>query len=463
MSLRQELDLPLVMEAKDEHTHTVVFLHRFPAETTDDALLSKVLSQKKPGMLLTLQQRFPTVRWVFPHPKLHKAQQDRISHFEGLSAEDIARLSLEDSDVPYITQVILREARLIGSLDKVIVGGQGETAVAAHAAINRFPEIPSAARNNPEEAQTFIRQAFPGDWTQASEFKLAGFVGMHAVNDEGTQDQRTYLLVSKWANKKTIKDNLVLNTPHKFIHGGTKKQDEPGDGARIQHFADFLTSINVPSKAKHTPGPSNPVEAPQIGPRFAKADEPTSDESAAAKKERELAEREKYAALLKKRKRDEAAARERTLKIIEDDKIERQIRRERERRKLFGPEGTAALPDESKADDLSALRAVAHVKDLRHPSKSPERTDPEDDDEGDEDDHENDENDYLPVRKRGNRNRGHRNHGQQYYGQLNHGPKQWHGKGRKLGGNPIENSLDGGPSSTGVENAPVEDKKDTQS
>ncbi|KAH6660858.1 hypothetical protein BKA67DRAFT_530942 [Truncatella angustata] len=364
MSLLRDLVKPLVIEAKEDHSHTVVFLHRFPAGTTDDELRTKVLSEKKPGFTVTLQRRYPTLRWVFPYPKLHSGEhQHRTSHWESLSATDVATLELEDNGLPYITQIILREARLVGGLDKVIVGGQGETAIAAHAAINRFPEIPSRVRNEPTDVVSFLQQTFPGSWTEASQFKLAGFVAMHAADDEATQDQRTYLLMSRFANKKTIKDNITLNTPHKFIHGGIKRRDDQNDGPRIVEFSDFLSSIGVPIQTKLVASPIVQIEPQRVVPRFTKAVESTAKEEDDAKLRHELAEKEKYRQLLEKKKRQEADARKRTLQRIEEDKIERKIRQERERRRIFGPDISQTLPDEcnpqrvdSKLEDELAER-----------------------------------------------------------------------------------------------------------
>lgn len=183
----------------------MVFLHRFSAKTTSQELFTKLLSEKKTGVINTLHQQYPTLRWVFPYPILHAGESKaRVNHWEHLTTKDLIELELRDNGLPYVTQIVLCEAKLIGSLDNVIVGGQGETAVAAHAALNRFPEILSSVKNTPEGSQNFIRQTYPGTWIKAGQFKLAGFVGMHAAEDEATQDQRTWLLVSKWSDKNSI-------------------------------------------------------------------------------------------------------------------------------------------------------------------------------------------------------------------------------------------------------------------
>lgn len=63
-------------------------------------------------------------------------------HWSNLSAEEKRELGLTVPGVPYVTQVILQEAGRVGGLDKIILGGQGRTAEAAHDAMSSFPESP---------------------------------------------------------------------------------------------------------------------------------------------------------------------------------------------------------------------------------------------------------------------------------------------------------------------------------
>ncbi|GAB1315476.1 hypothetical protein MFIFM68171_05686 [Madurella fahalii] len=71
MALRQKLSKPFVVapSSESDHTHTVVFLHRFPESTADEELPSKVLSAKKTGNHKNLLEQFPTIRRVFPYLK----------------------------------------------------------------------------------------------------------------------------------------------------------------------------------------------------------------------------------------------------------------------------------------------------------------------------------------------------------------------------------------------------------
>lgn len=327
MALRQSLQKPLIVEPAPghDHTHTVVFLHRFPPDTSDEDLRRKVLSEKLTEDRKTLRHQFPAVRWVFPHAKLHPGAEQGKTPWRGLSPEDITAVELEDSKVPYVTQIILREARLLGSLDRVIIGGQGETAVAAHEAITNFPEISNSQDQEPDGVQVFIQDHLPGPWTEPSQLQLAGFVGMHSPNDVTTRDQRGYWLATQFGSRKKVNECMVANTRHHFIHGGFKAPGHPGDGVRIDDFAAFLTSVGVVRadllSVTYQPMPkkAGPVQAPGL-----------RDEKA-SKLQNELSERDKYLELIKKQKAETKQVRERTLARIKDDQIERKLREERQR------------------------------------------------------------------------------------------------------------------------------------
>jgi hypothetical protein len=272
------------------------------------------------------------VRWVFPHAKLHDGPErgrDYKSPWSGLSPEDIAVLEPEDTGVPYITQIILREATLIGSLDKIIVGGQGETAVAAHDAITSFPEITSFLGQKPDAVQEFIPKHLPGQATELGQPRLAGFVGMHAPNKVTTRDQRGHWLTTQFSSRKKVNECIVTNTHHQFIHGGFKTTDHSGDGCRIDEFEAFLASAGVvradqvPITNQPKPKKLGPVQAPE-----------TQDDEKAAKLQHELSERDKHLGLIKKQKAQTKEAHERAMMRIRDDRIERRVRKERQRQKL---------------------------------------------------------------------------------------------------------------------------------
>ncbi|KAI1857813.1 uncharacterized protein JN550_013011 [Neoarthrinium moseri] len=231
--------------------------------------------------------------------------------------------------MPYITKIVLREAKLAGNLNRVIVGGQGETAIAAHGAITSFPEMPDGLSAQSLDGQRFIDSALHSSSTELSQLRLGGFVGMHGQGDEATRDQRTLWLMSKFANKQKINDTIVLNTPHEFIHGGFKNPNSPGDGTRIDDFAAFLSSIGVPRTEK-SPTVHRKVER-KIGPLSAADTLDSQSAEVAARLKHELTEQEKHQQRLKKQKQADSEARERVRQKIEDDKLDRKDREERQR------------------------------------------------------------------------------------------------------------------------------------
>ncbi|KAF4422028.1 hypothetical protein CGGC5_v004725 [Colletotrichum fructicola Nara gc5] len=180
MSLRQQITRLLVNDVTDgyQHTHTVVFLHRFKEATTDEELKTKVLSEKLTKNHKTLREQFPNI--------------------------------------------VLQEAEHVGGLDRVILGGQGETAEAAHEAMSSFPECKS---DSADDVAVFIQDKLHSTCTDLSQLRLAGFVGTHTPDGEMTRDVRNKAVMSKAApGKNKINSSIATNTPHKFINGGYKTQ-----------------------------------------------------------------------------------------------------------------------------------------------------------------------------------------------------------------------------------------------
>lgn len=324
MSLRQKLTKPLVIMPNymDEHTHTVIFLHLFSADTTEDELQSKVLSAKMTKNHKTLAEQFPSVRWVFPHPK------DHARHWSNLSPEDRVELGLSGS-IPYITQIIVQEANLIGGLDKIILGGQGETAEAAHEAMSSFPEPKAATMQEPDAIRAFLKGHLHTFCTEVSQLKLAGFVGMHAQDGRATRDVRNYSIATKTAGPVTVNSAIITSTPHKFINGGYKLQTTTWDGRRIDDFATFLVSIGIDRTKDETmaavDGLGKDLLTPKVRPPPARID----------RAQDELDAKLKYAEEITRQKAADKEVRERILRRIEENKVERKLKQAREREARF--------------------------------------------------------------------------------------------------------------------------------
>lgn len=306
----------MVIEPTQQHTHTVIFLHRFPVGTTEDELNTKILSAKMTKNHKQLYEQFPSLRWIFPHAK------DHARPWTNLSAEDKANVELTGTS-PYITQVIMKEAKLVGGLEKIVLGGQGEAAEAAHEAMSSFPEIAAASLEQADAVVAFIQEHFHSACTAITHLKLAGFVGMHTADGHPTQDVRNYGVMSKMGCEPVrINNSIVTNTPHRFIKGGYKIQTVTWDGRRIDEFAEFLTSIDI----ERTNYPSQisvleKVSAPQDRLSLTRyTNRAVDDINAKQKHAQEIIEQAKA----------EKKERQRILRCIEADKVERKIKQARE-------------------------------------------------------------------------------------------------------------------------------------
>lgn len=331
MALRQRLVRPFVVDPAEVHSHTVVFLHRFPETTTDDELRNKVLSEKLTRNHKTLREQFPTVRWVFPFCKAHARP------WNNLSAEDRAAVGMTLGSLPYVTQVILQEAERAGGLDRIILGGQGETAEAAHEAMSSFPEAKASAYDNEEEMAAFIWENFTLTSTNLEGLKLAGYVGMHAQDGQLTRDVKNYGMMSKGIpTRQKINAAIIKNTPHKFIHGGYKLQTSTWDGKRIDDFATFLVDLGLDRLTDSDQGkPSNETLTPRERP------DPAGTKGKRIDAKDELSDMQKYALEMAKQKKAQDAQKQKVLQRIEAQKVERKIRQERERQKRLNGGSTA--------------------------------------------------------------------------------------------------------------------------
>ncbi|KAI3394526.1 hypothetical protein diail_2575 [Diaporthe ilicicola] len=333
MALRQELIRPLVVDPAESHSHTIVFLHRFPQSTTDQELRNKILSQKLTRNHKTLQEQFPTVRWVFPYCKAHARP------WNNLSPQDRNAVGMTLGSLPYVTQIILQEAERAGGLNRIILGGQGETAEAAHEAMSSFPEVRLAAYDNEDEMAVFVRKNFHQTSADLEQLRLSGFVGMHAQDGQLTRDVKNYGMMAKGVpTKQRINTTIIKNTPHKFIHGGYKVQTTTWDGKRIDDFAQFLVSIGVDRLADSSQQQaSNETLTPKERP------DPATAKGKKIDAKDELNDMQKHALELVKQKKANDALKDTILRRIEADKVTRKLREERERQNRLNG-GSPALP-----------------------------------------------------------------------------------------------------------------------
>ncbi|RYP10547.1 hypothetical protein DL764_000600 [Monosporascus ibericus] len=327
MSLREELILPFIVEATEDHSHTVIFLHRFPQETTAEELPTKVLSAKLTKNHKTLAQQFPTIRWIFPYPKLHANDTNgRLNnqHWKGLSTEEVERLELPFGPaLPYITQIVFREAQLADGLDKIILRGQGDGAIAAHDACTSFPELSEAHRQRENIEKGFLGHFFHNpEWTKLEQLKMAGFVGMHAQDGRATRDESDYILSRRTSNARIVNHTILRQTPHKFIRGGYKTQTITWDGPRIDAFASFLNSLGITRHGFDKQLPS--LNPGALAPKVRQAPEEQ-------KAKPEITAQQRHALEIMESKKADEEARRRILMRIEEDKRNRKYRQEDKR------------------------------------------------------------------------------------------------------------------------------------
>jgi hypothetical protein len=394
MALRQKLVRPLVVDPAEGHSHTVVFLHRFPEATTDQELRNKVLSEKVTRNHKTLREQFPAVRWVFPFCKAHARP------WNNLSADDRAAVGMTLGSLPYVTQVILQEAERAGGLDRIILGGQGETAEAAHEAMSSFPEARASYYEDEDEMAAFMWENFTLTSADLDGLKLAGFVGMHAQDGQMTRDVKNFGMMTKGIpTKQRINTTIIKNTPHKFIHGGYKVQTTTWDGKRIDDFATFLVGIGadrlLADSNQQQPG-GNETLTPRERPGPAKGKRIDGRD--------ELSDMQRHALEVARQKKADDAVRQTTLHRIEADKVERVIRRERERQKRLhggsqarltgstnrlgvGPSSPSMpVPPPGRPDQPTRLELMPGSFPPPPGAESPRSRHPVDDDDKDDDD-----------------------------------------------------------------------------
>ncbi|KAI8624361.1 hypothetical protein F5Y19DRAFT_319461 [Xylariaceae sp. FL1651] len=254
MALQKTLTEPWVIEPLTEHTHTVIFLHKFDPEADENLLRKKLLCEKRTKNGITLRAQFPTIRWVFPHAKQHPdlpTGAPDTDHWGKITAEERTALGLRwRDDIPYVTQVVMNEARRIGGTDRVVLGGVGIGAEAACRALQSFPEPPASTLARRTDLQErFVRHFFGhGAWTRLDEVRLAGFVGMHGYVGERkpSRDEADFwLLANRFQGRTTVAGTLLQNTPRTFVRGGYKYTTDRWDGHRVDVFARFVAGLGV--------------------------------------------------------------------------------------------------------------------------------------------------------------------------------------------------------------------------
>ncbi|KAF2103340.1 alpha/beta-hydrolase [Rhizodiscina lignyota] len=136
-----------VLEAREEHTHTIILLHGRDSNASEFAaeFLESETSDNK-----TLPDLFPNFKWVFPKSKIRKSER-----FQGVEMsqwfdmwttenpeerEELQMAGLEES-VPFILELIRQETEIVGS-KRIILGGISQgCATAIHALFQNYTQL----------------------------------------------------------------------------------------------------------------------------------------------------------------------------------------------------------------------------------------------------------------------------------------------------------------------------------
>ncbi|KAI1499754.1 hypothetical protein F5X99DRAFT_430358 [Biscogniauxia marginata] len=252
MSLLEKLAPPLVVEPTKYHTHTVIFLHLFKQDTDEAEVRQKVLSEKRTKNGKILRKQYPSIRWVFPHAKLHpdlgNGQPDS-DYWGNLTPEDKEALGMKtDIEIDYINNIIRKEAKRVGGTNKVFLGGIGIGCAAASNALKAFkPFRYDIADSLPKYEKLFVRSVFHNrSWARLADVQLAGFIGMQKYDAKPNNDVVDFWLSKKTYLRPTVHQTLLKNTPHTFIRGGYKYTNDKWDGHRIDMFSRFIGDLGVP-------------------------------------------------------------------------------------------------------------------------------------------------------------------------------------------------------------------------
>ncbi|KAI1120167.1 hypothetical protein F5Y10DRAFT_258940 [Nemania abortiva] len=338
----EHLRRPLVIHPDGKHTHTVIFVHSFKSDSSDHEIRSKLLSGKMSKDHMALKLKFPSIRWLFPYAGKH------------LSPEDTAELQLNTKNdaLLYITRIILQEAELVGGLNKVILGGQGETAFTAHEAMRSFTQPEPEVRENPHKLKEFIQGNFHNtEWSEIKDLTLGGFIGMYAEGGRVTRHEKEYGVMGRFASAIKVNEMIVKNTPHCFIHGGYKTQTATWDGRRIDEVETFLKSLGIGTtiiaKAIKTElGDYDPLTPrSRLDPKDKKSEKDPRSEV------------DKHLELVKKQKAADAEARKRIMMRIECDKSDRRARQQREVEARRAKQDRVDPDDEDEDEEHAADRA----------------------------------------------------------------------------------------------------------
>ncbi len=139
----QPFPKPHVIHPQAAHTHTIIFLHGRGSsgqEFADDLFQSRVGSILEPSLRITLPERFPNCKWVFPTTRSRFStafEEEALAWFDNVSLtdpswrEELQVEGLSESVLAMIT--LIKEESAFVKPSNIILGGFSQgCATAAH-------------------------------------------------------------------------------------------------------------------------------------------------------------------------------------------------------------------------------------------------------------------------------------------------------------------------------------------
>ncbi|KAG6054232.1 hypothetical protein E4U17_003973 [Claviceps sp. LM77 group G4] len=231
---------PVIIPAKEAHSHTVVFLH----DRGDNAeSLSVSLRRSLDSRQRSLYDVFPTFRWVFPRSGetvSFSAAGNAVSQWFDIwnlqdysDREEIQTLGLRNS-TKLIRQILAVEADLLGGRwDRIILAGIGQgAATATHVLLNvrvsrsrpASDSSTSASKPFPGGLGAFVgfssRMPFPGRGLAETRRRLQ----LDGVPDTDTVVRKTPVLLGHYVDDQVIP----------VEHGRVLRDTLQGFGAQVE-------------------------------------------------------------------------------------------------------------------------------------------------------------------------------------------------------------------------------------
>ncbi|KAK9440173.1 carboxylesterase [Metarhizium brunneum] len=252
--------MPVIVPAAAKHTHTVVFLHG-RGDVAENFVASLEYSKSSRGQ--TLQETFPSFRWVFPKAGVGASFSfggNKVSQWFDIwnvadfsEREEMQILGLKES-VAMIRKVLHIEAGILGGhWDRIILAGISQgAATATHALLNL--KLPAAADDGTKLSgglAAFIgfscRMPFPGRTLR----KTRAVLSLEDAPEDDEVIRRTPVLLEHCVDDPLVlvENGRVLRDTLRGFGAEVHSREYPDGGhwlnspAGMDDVAEYLTHI----------------------------------------------------------------------------------------------------------------------------------------------------------------------------------------------------------------------------